>query len=187
MTDTAIAASRVWRAAAFALLALSSPVVAESERAPSALQESILAQHNEERRARGVAPLVWSEELALAAERSARRLALEPDPIAVHGKGADTDGQGENLWAGTRDAFAYHEMTEGWLSERTLYVDGPVPDISRTGNWADVGHYSQIIWSGTRHVGCALVNNERLDLLVCRYDPAGNIYGRRASTDLAAR
>ena len=180
-------AMKAWRVAAVALLALTSPLHAESNQETSALRDAMLAQHNEERRARGVAPLVWSEELALAAERSAARLALEPDPIAAHGKGADTDGQGENLWAGTRDAYAYHEMTEGWLSERTLYVDGPVPDISRTGNWADVGHYSQIIWSDTRHVGCALVNNERLDLLVCRYDPAGNIYGRRATTDLAAR
>jgi len=157
------------------------------ERDDAVLRESMLAAHNIERRARGVPPLAWSAELAAHAALSAYRLSAEPDPVAAHGKGGGDGRHGENLWAGTRDAFAYTEMTKSWLEERALYVDRPMPDVSRSGNWADVGHYSQIIWSTTRHVGCALVANLELDLLVCRYDPPGNILGRSALTDLAAR
>jgi hypothetical protein len=183
------------RIALTALLAMLMPALGQAEqstgpsleRGEAALREAMLARHNDERRAHGVPPLVWSEALAADAQRSANRLAMERDPVAAHGKGHDTDGQGENLWAGSRDAYAYHEMTEAWLDERSLYINGPVPEISRSGNWADVGHYSQIVWSSTRHIGCALVNNAALDVLVCRYDPAGNIYGRTALMDLAAR
>ncbi|MCW2396720.1 CAP domain-containing protein [Sphingobium sp. B8D3B] len=183
--------------AAMGLLALCTltpaPVLAGD--APSAamprdaahFRDIMLAAHNGERAARGVPKLAWSDELAADAAQSATRLAQEPDPIAAHHKSGGAGNYGENLWAGTRDAYAYEEMAESWLEERALYLDAPVPDISRSGNWADVGHYSQIIWAGTRRVGCALHPTATLDVLVCRYDPAGNVYGHRASVDYAGR
>ncbi|MFD2429036.1 CAP domain-containing protein [Sphingobium scionense] len=43
--------------------------------------------------------------------------------------------------------------------------------------WQDVAHYTQIIWRGTRSVGCALAEGRSFDYLVCRYYPAGNMFG----------
>lgn len=51
--------------------------------------------------------------------------------------------------------------------------------MSRSGPWSTVGHYTQMIWPTTTHVGCAIANGVRFDVLVCRYAPAGNIDGRR--------
>ena len=44
--------------------------------------------------------------------------------------------------------------------------------------WQDVGHYSQMIWRGTRRVGCALGDGANYEYLVCRYFPAGNAFGK---------
>jgi len=45
------------------------------------------------------------------------------------------------------------------------------------GRWDQVGHYSQMIWPGTDRVGCAVRSSARSDYLVCRYSPAGNVFG----------
>jgi hypothetical protein len=80
---------------------------------------------------------------------------------------------------GTRGAFSYESMVGGWSSEARYFMPGQFPAVSRSGNWADVGHYTQMIWPTTTHVGCALASNARSDYLVCRYSPAGNIDGRQ--------
>jgi hypothetical protein len=71
-------------------------------------------------------------------------------------------------------------MLGHWLEERRNYVNGAVPAVSRTGHWEDAGHYSQIVWRGTRSVGCAMVAGVHDDYLVCRYSPGGNVYGQVA-------
>ncbi|MGF7170360.1 hypothetical protein FHS91_002045 [Sphingobium xanthum] len=120
-----------------------------------------------------------------AAMLTAIQLAAEADPVAAHGKQPGAMGakpRGENLWTGSRGAYSYAAMARAWLDERVHYVDGVMPDISSSGNWLDVGHYSQMIWKTTTMVGCAVVSDARRDLLVCRYDPPGNIAGRNPLT-----
>jgi hypothetical protein len=70
-------------------------------------------------------------------------------------------------------------MIASWSAERSRFRPGIFPAVSRTGNWADIGHYSQMIWPATTRVGCAIASSARVDVLVCRYAPAGNIDGRR--------
>ena len=86
--------------------------------------------------------------------------------------------QGENLWMGTRGAFTYAEMLQDWIAERRHFRPGRFPAVSRTGRPADVAHYTQMIWSRTTRVGCALAANRRNEYLVCRYSPAGNYLGQ---------
>lgn len=132
-------------------------------------REEILLSHNAERAAVGSEPLVWSEDLAAdAAEWGAdlaRRGAFEHDP--------DNDGQGENLWMGTRGHYSLPEMIEGWSEEKKA--------LMRMSSWEDdyhaVGHYTQMVWSSTRSVGCAVTRNASDEYLTCRYDPAGNVMG----------
>jgi len=84
---------------------------------------------------------------------------------------------------GSRGAYGYREMVDLWVAERRDFVNRPLPDTSRTGRWSDVGHYSQIVWRTTLRFGCALASNDTDDYLVCRYSPAGNVYGRDPTID----
>ena len=137
----------------------------------------ILAAHNRERAAVGESPLAWDSTLAAGAASCARGLALTG--TFAHSSRASRAGMGENLWMGSRGMFGIEQMIGTWTSEKRLFVAGIFPVISRTGNWASVGHYSQMIWPTTTRVGCALAAGRAADYLVCRYAPAGNIDGRR--------
>lgn len=143
------------------------------------LRETMLDMHNEARADVRMPPLSWDPVLAKAAESYARELARRG--VFEHSKQpAGPAAQGENLWTGTRGAYRYEEMAQHWIDERRDFVNGPVPNISRTGKFGDVGHYTQIVWNGTVRVGCAIASNRRDEYLVCRYSPAGNVWGRRA-------
>jgi Cysteine-rich secretory protein family len=87
-------------------------------------------------------------------------------------------GQGENLWAGTAGAYSYSQMVQGWGDEKQYFRAGSFPEVSSTGNWADVGHYTQMIWKNTTAVGCAVATGGGMDVLVCRYNPSGNFIGQ---------
>ncbi len=65
--------------------------------------------------------------------------------------------------------------------ERGYFQPGTFPYVSRTGNWVDVSHYTQMIWSSTTRVGCAVHRSARMDYLICRYSPPGNIDGRSSA------
>ena len=88
--------------------------------------------------------------------------------------------QGENLWTGTRGAYRYDEMMAHWRAEQRNFVHLPVPQSSRTGQFGDVAHYTQIVWARSTAMGCAMASNARDDFLVCRYSPTGNVFGERA-------
>jgi Cysteine-rich secretory protein family len=136
----------------------------------------MMREHNLARHSAGLPSLIWDEALAADAAAYARTLATTrrfQHATRVAGKPV----QGENLWVGTRSAFAYRDMTGAWIEERQDFVRGIFPDVSRTGSWHDVGHYTQMIWGGTRSVGCGLATNAENEVLVCRYFPAGNVMG----------
>ena len=124
----------------------------------------------------GMPPLVWDNSLGTAAAGYATQMAMT-------GRFAHSDrslrrGTGENLWMGTHGAFSVEAMVGGWASEKRFFRAGTFPNVSRTGDWEDVGHYTQMIWPTTQRVGCALAATQRAEYLVCRYSGAGNIDGR---------
>lgn len=141
------------------------------------LDQRILRVHNAERARVGVAPLGWDSALAAAAQNYADRLALTGR--LVHSSKAERGRTGENLWMGTRGAYPLETMVASWASERRYFRPGLFPNNSATGNWADVGHYTAMIWPTTTRVGCGLGAARNVDALVCRYAPSGNIDGRR--------
>jgi hypothetical protein len=66
-----------------------------------------------------------------------------------------------------------------FLDERRYFRPATFPHVSLTGEWADVGHYTQIVWRETKEVGCAIDSAKGQDVLVCRYFPAGNVQGQK--------
>ena len=139
--------------------------------------QEILNAHNKYRAAVGVPPLVWSDGLAAAARAWAdtlnSNLQFAHDP--------ETQNQGENLWMGTAGAFSLTQMVESWGQEKRNFQNGAFPNVSTTGNWFDVGHYTQMVWRNTTAVGCAGVSGSDGNYrLVCRYSTPGNVMGERA-------
>ena len=143
---------------------------------PHAQLGELLASHNSVRRQAGVPALAWDPALAVGAQGYANELARLN--LLRHSPKVTRRGLGENLWMGTRDYFRPARMVGAWASERSMFAPGRFPAVSRTGNWADVGHYTQMIWPGTQRVGCAIAKSAISDILVCRYWPSGNVDGQ---------
>ena len=162
------------------LLLLSLAVIAS---APAAAQPApatqfntrLLSAHNVLRVEAKVPQLVWDNTLATGATVWAQYLARAG--IFQHSDRHARRGIGENMWYGSHGRYSPEAMVGLWAAEKRNFVPGIFPNISRTGNWADVSHYTQVIWPATQRVGCALATNGRTDYLVCRYATAGNIDG----------
>ena len=140
------------------------------------LQARLLAIHNQARAEVGAPPLAWDENLARSAASYAPRLASLGQ--LRHSSRSERPGQSENLamdldWRGTPESLAGM-----WVAEKTMFVPGTFPAVTRTGRWEDVAHYTQVIWKGTTHVGCALHDEGGWRYLVCRYSPKGNADGK---------
>jgi hypothetical protein len=141
-----------------------------------AFSARLLLAQNVERRRLGLSPLEWDPQLEASASTYADKLATTGD--WQHSPRVSRRGQGENLWMGTKGNFTAEEMIGGWVSEKTKFRAGIFPNVSSTGHWEDVGHYTQVIWATTDRIGCSLRSSPRYDYLVCRYAQAGNVMGQ---------
>lgn len=142
---------------------------------PDDIASRLLAAHNAERAAVGHQPLVWDP--ALAASAASYGPALERLGRLEHSPRSTRPGQRENLamaWAGT---MTPEQLVDMWSREKADLTPGLFPDVSRTGYWKDVAHYTQMVWRTTTHVGCA-IHRADWDYLICRYSPPGNVDGK---------
>jgi hypothetical protein len=138
--------------------------------------QEILDAHNKYRAQVGLPPLVWSDDLANAAQQWVNT--LNSNLEFQHDSGANN--QGENIWMGTSGAFTPTQMVDDWGQEQQNFQNGVFPNVSTTGNWSDVGHYSQIVWRNATTVGCAgLDGSDGNYRFVCRYTPEGNVEGEQ--------
>ena len=149
---------------------------ADDARPSSEAESRLLEAHNLERARVGASSLIWSDSL----EAEAREWAVTLIDSGRFAHDTRRHGHGENLWMGWGARyFTPESMVGGWIEEREHYRPGVFPNVSRTGDWVAVGHYTQLIWSGTTHVGCAIETRGDRSILACRYSPPGNIDGRR--------
>jgi hypothetical protein len=162
------------RAAALSILLSALPAAASAQD----LRATALKVHNAERDRLSLPPLVWDEDLARQAAVWAR--ALTAKGRLEHSPRDQRPGQGENLSMGTRGFYTPTFLMQAWVEERKDYLHRPFPEISRTGDWKDVGHYTQVVWRDTTAVGCAVASSRQWDYVVCRYSPPGNYMGERA-------
>jgi hypothetical protein len=160
--------------ASLALLA-AAPALVGATGLANGFEARVLAAHNRERALIGVGPLQWNPALAASARRWADHLSATGR--FEHAPENAVAPEGENLWAGTRGAYALEAMVDGWVREKRHFKPGAFPDNSTTGRVEDVGHYTQLVWRQTGQVGCALASGTREDVLVCRYSDAGNYIG----------
>jgi len=132
--------------------------------------QSLLREHNRARAAVGVAPLQWSAPVARSAQRWADRLAGGSCRMQ-HSRGSN---YGENLFIGTAGRYGVKDAALAWEREKRLYKGGPL----RVGRTKGIGHYTQMVWRDTRHLGCARSQCDGKVIVVCNYAPAGNYIGK---------
>lgn len=160
---------------AFILAAIAAAALIPAAHAQG-LSEQMLSLHNSERAQVGVAPLTWSDNLAADAQRWADHLASTGQ--FEHAGSDENPDSGENLAAGGAGSFTATQLAQLWAGEKAYFRYGKFPDLSTDGNWASVGHYTQVIWRNTTEIGCAVATGSGSDYLVCRYNPPGNYSGQ---------
>lgn len=132
----------------------------------------VLADHNRVRTLFGSRPLAWDPVLAAQARSYGPVLAQYDRP--VHSPRTGRDWSRENLVQALRGT-PVRAMVGVWTAESRYFRPGVFPNVSTTGNWADVGHFTQMVWPKTTTVGCAVQRGiGRSDWLICRYAPPGN-------------
>jgi len=142
----------------------------------------MVEEHNTLRATVGVPELRWSD--ALAHQAAAWADELKKSGCAMkhsHGK------FGENLyWASARRTSTRNtpqpikekDVVANWANEQPWYSAASNTCNAPPGKTC--GHYTQIVWKGTREVGCAkAVCNDSSQVWVCNYAPAGNVIGQR--------
>jgi hypothetical protein len=153
------------------------PMLYSSSGYDHTLHSRLLGAHNRERAALQLQPLRWDP--ALAASAASYGPTLAAMGALRHSPRADRAGQSENLWMGKRAAYTPEKMVGHWIDERREFRPGVFPHVASTGDWADVGHYTTMIWPTTTAVGCAVHRSPNWDFLICRYSPRSNIDGKR--------
>lgn len=137
---------------------LSTSAIAADEN--GSLEQTMLSIHNALRAKHSAPPVEWDSTLADFALKHAQQCGFN------HSGGP----YGENWAAGYATPKA---AVQGWYDEGKNY------DYSAATFSYDTAHFTQVVWVGTKKIGCANVpckteDGNTADFLVCEYDPAGN-------------
>ncbi|KAH8802826.1 CAP domain-containing protein [Xylogone sp. PMI_703] len=135
-----------------------------------------VAEHN---RARDAAPgvrrphLQWDNQLAHDAQEWANHLAA-----TEQFQHAGAKGEGENLFMQMGGGpQPLKKGVQSWNEEKKNYHGEKIGQ----GNFSGYGHYTQIIWPATTHVGMATAfSKSGHQVIVARYKPQGNFVGKTA-------
>jgi pathogenesis-related protein 1 len=139
--------------------------------------QAALDYHNKVRADVGSPPLQWSQELSKFAQAWAENLAasnckMEHRPAS--GKWAQK--YGENIFWGAGEEYTAKHASESWYSEIKDYKYGPL----KGNNWYKTGHYTQMVWKNTTHVGMGIAYCKNgAVIIVANYNPPGNYMGEK--------
>lgn len=136
-----------------------------------AVAQEFLDAHNAVRGNLGIRSLSWDATVADSARGWSESLASEA--CAFYHDSQQT--YGENLWWSTWDPTPT-EVVDGWASE-VAYYDY---ESNRCEPGEMCGHYTQVVWADTTHVGCGKATCEGGAVIWnCRYSPPGNWVGEQ--------
>jgi pathogenesis-related protein 1 len=117
-----------------------------------------------------IPPLVWSPEVAAAAQAHAAACVFEHS----------SSPYGENIYA-TSGNGTPAAVVESWVSEESDY------DYASNSCSGTCGHYTQVVWAKSLSLGCGVQDCTKNSPLgggdwqfwVCNYDPPGNFNGEK--------
>lgn len=167
------------------LTILVAPHLAISQSARTANEEEkqkFLEIHNAYRQEVGVPGLVWDDSLAEYAREWANQLKKKHNCWMTHRPryGKYKQKYGENIFILRGGEPEIEEVMKSWGSEKKDYNGEPLGQVKSSN---PTGHYTQIIWSRTKRLGCARIKCSKDEdvrcIWVCNYDPPGNYRGQR--------
>lgn len=167
--------TRAWQSVVLGLAVACTPAAADTEPAEFA---GMVEAHNVWRRIVKVPELRWSDANAVQAQGWANQLASEgcamrynPDPLRK-------ERFGENImkaWGG-EPYQGYRrqpqQVVDRWGEEGRYY--DLATDTCNAPPGRICGHYTQLTWDETTHVGCGRARCEKSEVWVCNYTPRGN-------------
>jgi pathogenesis-related protein 1 len=148
-----------------AVLGTSAAQVASADAGGDA--KALLDAHNRYRAAHCASPLEWSPDVAKTAQAWADELARGGCKLR-HSK----TNLGEDLAGGTTGTIGPERAVELWYDENKSY------DFAHGGFSMAAGHFTQVVWKGSRHLGCGTATCGDKQVWVCNYDPPGNVEGQ---------
>ena len=126
------------------LAVLPTPAAPAPEGATGELAQRLLDAHNRERAMVGAPPLQWDS--TLAAHAASYGPVLASLRHLVHSPREGRPGERENLAMAWHGTMSPEQLVSMWTSEKRLLQPGLFPAVSRTGQWEDVAHYTQMVW-----------------------------------------
>lgn len=132
--------------------------------------ELLLDRHNFWRKDVGLGKIQYSDAMADVAYQWAKQLKRQGCAFK-HSQG----DYGENLFKGTIGYYTIGDAVDAWGEEKEDY--NYARNKCKRGKMC--GHYTQIVWKTTTHVGCAKVECGGDVIWVCNYDPPGNWVGQK--------
>jgi pathogenesis-related protein 1 len=149
------------------------PAPAQTGEIAPADAAALVAAHNALRAEVNVPAVTWDATVARTA--AAHAVTLAGSCTLAHAQSA----YGENL-ASFSGAGAVTTAVDLWGSEKSKYAGA---GAAYQGPSDGAGHYTQIIWRQTTRIGCGRItctgNLGNQTIVVCRYDPRGNVLGQR--------
>lgn len=137
--------------------------------------QKCLDAHNALRAQHGAPPLEWDDDCSEHALAQAQ-ICLDSGGLQ-HGN-CQEFGEGQNLYmcAGSPPPTAGAKAAcEDWYNEIENY------DFGNGGFGSNTGHFTQLVWAGTTHVGMAKVTGDMGGMtaiyIAANYSPAGNMMG----------
>ncbi|WEW55857.1 hypothetical protein PRK78_001290 [Emydomyces testavorans] len=163
------------------------PAKTQPESAPPSNNDykgTVLYHHNIHRSNHSAEALTWDDNL----ESSARQLA--ETCVYGHNTKYGGGGYGQNIGYQSGYSSVAAMITNLMYNGEAPKFDGLYGQSNPGGNFHDWGHFTQIVWKGTKNVACytkrcstlrvggggSSVNNA--DFIVCNYGPPGNYAGR---------
>ncbi|KFQ17414.1 Serotriflin, partial [Merops nubicus] len=138
-------------------------------------QKLIVDKHNALRRAvkptaSNMLKMEWSRPAAENAQKWANQCTLTHSPVNMRTTNVPC---GENLFMSSAP-FSWPYAIQAWYNEVKDFKYG----TGATTRGAVIGHYTQVVWSKSSQIGCAVAycpNREYKYFYVCHYCPAGNL------------
>eukprot|EP00933_Yihiella_yeosuensis_P019744 TRINITY_DN1594_c0_g2_i1.p1 TRINITY_DN1594_c0_g2~~TRINITY_DN1594_c0_g2_i1.p1 ORF type:complete len:257 (-),score=55.80 TRINITY_DN1594_c0_g2_i1:218-988(-) len=131
---------------------------------------AVLDAHNKHRKIHDAPPLAWSEDCYLEAKKQADACQAKDDLFHGHLEGK-SGRHGQNAFFSSRPGSSADKAVASWYNE----IDNPGYDFSNPGFGSGTGHFTQVVWKGSSHVGMAV--SEDGCYVVANYWPAGNLMG----------
>lgn len=140
--------------------------------------KQLIDYHNQVRAEVGVGKVTWSPEIAAYAQEWADHLAK----VGKFEHRPSSEKQyGENLAAGSHPNYNGLSGAQGWYGEKPLYKKGAPFSVK----FMKAGHYTQMVWRSSTLIGagkavCTKGKYKGWTIIVCNYNPGGNMLGQPA-------